>query len=288
MKYTGDSLKEISFPIGGIGTGSIGLAGNGRLIDWEIFNRPDKGSISDYSHIAIRSLKSNGEIISKVLNGDIQKDLMGQYSKAKFTGYGYGPKSSTMCGFPHFEKCEFTGEFPIAKIKFQEKTFPGEVSLIAFNPLIPLDCKNSSIPSAFFEIEIINTTEEIMEYETAFSLRNPFNVSKNKAVYDEKYPMIKLIHDGVEKKQPEYGDLTLACDCNHVAMQSYWYRGGWQDGIAKFWNEFSSVVDIKERIYPDSGSHDICSIFGKVVIEPKEKKNIRYVLSWNIPNNYNY
>ena len=28
MKYTGDFAKEISFPLGGIGTGSIGLDGN--------------------------------------------------------------------------------------------------------------------------------------------------------------------------------------------------------------------------------------------------------------------
>ncbi|MFR8332484.1 MAG: hypothetical protein ACLU9S_09060 [Oscillospiraceae bacterium] len=30
---------EIVFPLGGIGTGSIGLGGNGRLTDWE-YRRP--------------------------------------------------------------------------------------------------------------------------------------------------------------------------------------------------------------------------------------------------------
>ncbi|MBQ3085435.1 MAG: hypothetical protein IJC46_08325, partial [Clostridia bacterium] len=54
MKYSGTALKEISFPLGGIGTGCIGLAGNGRLIDWEIFNRPNKGSDNGYSHIAVK------------------------------------------------------------------------------------------------------------------------------------------------------------------------------------------------------------------------------------------
>ena len=42
MIYEGRNTNEISFPIGGIGTGSIGLAGNGRLIDWEIQNKPIK------------------------------------------------------------------------------------------------------------------------------------------------------------------------------------------------------------------------------------------------------
>ena len=53
--YTGSKTNQISFPLGGIGTGCIGLAGNGRLIDWEIFNRPNKGSVNGFSHFAIKA-----------------------------------------------------------------------------------------------------------------------------------------------------------------------------------------------------------------------------------------
>ncbi len=35
MVYSGKNLKEISFPIGGIGSGSFGVAGNGRFVDWD-------------------------------------------------------------------------------------------------------------------------------------------------------------------------------------------------------------------------------------------------------------
>ena len=77
MKYTGEFTKEISFPLGGIGTGSIGLGGNGRLMDWEIFNRPSKGSINSYSHFAIKAIRDN-KPITYVLNGDFEKDFMGQ------------------------------------------------------------------------------------------------------------------------------------------------------------------------------------------------------------------
>ena len=44
MLYKGKTTKNISFPLGGIGTGCIGLTGSGELNDWEIFNRPNKCS----------------------------------------------------------------------------------------------------------------------------------------------------------------------------------------------------------------------------------------------------
>ena len=55
MKYPNGHNSAISFPLGGIGTGSIGLSGAGQLIDWEIMNRPDKGSHNGYSHLAVKA-----------------------------------------------------------------------------------------------------------------------------------------------------------------------------------------------------------------------------------------
>ena len=59
--YKGTKTNQISFPLGGIGSGCIGLAGNGRLIDWEIFNRPNKGSVNGFSHFAIRAERGSGD-----------------------------------------------------------------------------------------------------------------------------------------------------------------------------------------------------------------------------------
>ncbi len=52
-RRTGEHLKEIAFPLGGIGTGCVSLDGRGGLRDWEIFNRPNKGSQLDYTFPAL-------------------------------------------------------------------------------------------------------------------------------------------------------------------------------------------------------------------------------------------
>ena len=44
MYYDKNHRSAISFPLGGIGTGCIGLDGSGHLVDWEIENHPNKES----------------------------------------------------------------------------------------------------------------------------------------------------------------------------------------------------------------------------------------------------
>ena len=286
MKYTGTALKEISFPLGGIGTGCIGLAGNGRLIDWEIFNRPNKGSDNGYSHIAVKV----GDQI-RILQSDEQKDLMGQFkgerTREVHGGYGYGPHQKTMNGLPHFRDCVFEGTFPIAKLTFEEEGFPGRVTLTAFNPFIPLDAENSSIPAAFFEIAYTNTGKDAVSFETAFTLCNPFAMTQNKRNGNT----VTLYHAGKTAEDLDYGDISLTA-ADPKAVQTYWYRGRWQDGLTTYWNQFSSD-EMPDRLYEEAAEFkdhrgDHCTILQGDSIAPGETKAFRFVVSWNVPNNYNY
>lgn len=289
MKYTGNALNEISFPLGGIGTGSIGLAGNGRLIDWEIFNRPDKQSINGYTHIAVR-VRDGEKSYCRVLNGDLTKDLMGVYNKAGlsgFTGYGIGPNNKMMCGFPHFRDCEFDGEFPIAKLTFTDPEFPGKVILTAFNPLIPLCADDSSIPAAFFEVEYENTGDHEVEFGSVFSLGNPFASGKNILSTHGDITTVSLVNAEADKDAAEYGELAISCE-GADEIQPYWYRGQWQDAIVTFWNEFTSGEPLLHREYDEPTKRDSCSLGKNIKVKAGEKKTVRFVLSWYVPNCVNY
>ena len=279
MIYQGEKQRCISFPIGGIGTGSIGLAGNGRLMDWEIFNRPSKGSINGYSHFAVRAKMPDGRVIAKILNGDIRGDYMGQYEKKTFHGYGFGPACETMCGYPHFAECTFKGEFPIAELTFEDSDFPAVVKLRAFNPMIPHDADASSLPAAFFEVEFCNTSDETIEFCASFSVANPFSPGYNAAFSNG-----VTLYSTEDKESLSYGDLTVLSVGDGVAVQPYWYRGGWQDAPVMFWNEFSSGKPLKNRIYDTAGKKDACSVTNTVNVASGERQKARFLLTWNNPN----
>ena len=87
--YKGKNTNEISFPLGGIGSGCIGLAGNGRLIDWEIFNKPNKGSTNSFSHFAVKVESTDKVLDARVLNGDLHAPYTGKYSANHFNSYGF-------------------------------------------------------------------------------------------------------------------------------------------------------------------------------------------------------
>ena len=69
MRYEGAKTKNISFPIGGIGSGCIGLYGNGELADFEIFNRPNKNSGAGYTFFAVKAYSDTYSDV-RVLHGD--------------------------------------------------------------------------------------------------------------------------------------------------------------------------------------------------------------------------
>ena len=287
MIYKGNKTKCISFPLGGIGTGCVGLGGNGELIDWEIFNRPSKGTRNGYSHFAIKA-ESEGKTYAKVLHGDTNESYMGEKDSGWFCGVGFGPRTNSMAGFPHFKNVTFDGTFPIAHVSFEDEDFPCIVRLCAYNPFIPQDEDASGLPCAMFRWEIENTTDKEVEISLAFTVQNPCPVSVNREFSNGKIKGVFL--DNKEKVKDELGyyDLCVSTDWDDVIVQEAWYRGGWQDGVTTYWKNLCDCDKMPKRSYEIEGKNDHATVTAYAKIGAREKKEIPFVLSWNCPNNYNY
>src|SRR5271170_5752613 len=71
-------LKMISFPLGGVAAGSIGLGGRGQLCNWEIFNRPNKGSRPPYAFASIWAQTGGEKPVARVLESRLLPPYEGQ------------------------------------------------------------------------------------------------------------------------------------------------------------------------------------------------------------------
>ena len=294
--YQGAKTHQISFPLGGIGTGCIGLAGNGRLIDWEIFNRPNKGGINGFSHFAVRAEKEGEVLDARVLHGDLPTPYQGELNGPAFNAFGWGPRREYLTGLPHFSNVNFRGEFPLAELTFNDETFPGEVRLLAFNPFIPLNDQDSGIPAAFFEISLTNTTADPLTYTLAGILANPLPANNLNTI--ETAPWGHALHLSADSLEPDtvpYGNLTLATDAGlapdiNISWQQYWFRGTWFDNLEVYWNDLSTPGPFKNRIYePEQAQdHNEGLLAAHIPVAAGETRHVRFVISWSFPTCENY
>ena len=299
--YEGSKTKEISFPLGGIGTGCVGLSGNGILVDWEIYNRPNKGSVNGYTHFAVKA-EHNGRVLdARVIQGDLLPSYSGSLKGSGNNSFGSGPPRSFLAGLPHFKNSSFRGEFPIATLSLTDEAFPGRIAITAFNPLIPLNDKDSSIPGAFFEVDICNSFDAPLTYTICLSVKNPLILGTviNKFQQKGRVSLIQMTSNGPAIDAPEAGDLTVSTDAEDVSYQEYWhqetYKGGWSPDISRFWQDFTAPGKFTNRTYRDDflgeggyGKNSQCLLAAHVKVDPGSAGKARFLLTWNFPNCTNY
>lgn len=277
--FTGRQTDEISFPLGGIGTGSIGLAGNGRLIDWEIKNIPDKGSVNGYTHFAVKAEKNGKLKDARVICGDVYKNLSGQTGK----DFGYGLTNTSMEGFPHFRECVFTGEFPVADVSLDDPDSACSVKLTAFNPFIVQNEKDSSIPAAFFDITVTNKTSETLDFTMAGTLCNMYAGSTDKYFRSDGISGMLMTGKCEDRNSPDFGEMALCTDWNDVSYQEYWYRGDWFDNLEMYWRNFTRKPRFENRSYDAPGNGDHATIAAHFTLAAGESKTIKWNICWYNP-----
>ena len=278
MRYEKEKLKEISFPLGGIGSGSIGLAGNGSLVDWEIFNRPNKKSYNGLSHFALR-VKQNGKSLAKVLQGDCIRNMN--------HGGDFGA-SCSMAGFPHFQNAVFEGNFPVARLSLSEEGFPVVARLVAFNPFIPHNEDDSSLPAAMFEWELENVSKSDVECALGLSVCNPSDRSVNTAFSGATGKGILLCNREKSEDDVAYYDLCMLCDGEDSVAEECWFRGRWQDSHTVYWRNFADLERMPERGYAEAGKRDHATLVSYLNVSAGERRRVRFIMAWNAPNMYNY
>ncbi|MCA1572905.1 MAG: hypothetical protein LC798_21970 [Chloroflexi bacterium] len=286
----------LAFPLGGIGTGNVSLGARGDLRDWELFNRPGKGTRFPNTFFAIRARAGDRRAVTRVLEGPIPgpHDL----------SHGYHP--STAAGLPRLADSTFRGEYPFGVIDFTDATLPVRVRLEAFTPFIPLDPEDSGLPCAVLTYSVTNTVSDSVALTLVGSLVNPVGglaydgfgnlaaggLGRNRNdfrseesvrglfLYSEQYPAGSLA----------CGDMSLATTHHDVTVKRAWLRGTWYDDLQEFWDDLAADGQLQDLGYDDPsqmGKTDTGSLGLLDTLGPGECRAYRFLLTWSFPNRTN-
>ena len=279
--------SEVSFPLGGIGAGCIGLRSNGEFIDWEIFNAPDKGSRLGHTHLCVRALDEKGSPQAvRVLHGDAYPPYSGDLNGR----FGHGVSTDTMAGLPHFQNVSFEGQFPMAKLEFADTGFPGKVALKAWSVFIPGESEMSSLPVACLEVAFTNDTEREQTYSGVFCLCNHFIPphARNRLERDGKRTYLRMVSD-FPKSDFQYGELVVATDGAETSAQEYLFQGNWSDIWEVYWHDLWTYGKLPPRTYPNPHPSRLCAgvLESQVKVAPGATTSLRFLLAWHFPNRQN-
>jgi uncharacterized protein (DUF608 family) len=292
--FSADRATQVAMPLGGMGAGCICINGSGGLQDFSIRTRPETtalpaGFTSNSPEAAFATLYIKGATpVTKVIEGPFppfkifDQGLQGQ-----------GLRRSGSEGFPRFEKCNFRGEFPFAEVRFADQAIPLDVSLVAWNPFIPLDDKNSGIPCAILEYTLHNNSSRAVDYEFSYHLshlapgcRPDQAASANTTIAGKGAFLFNREAPNAEA----YGSATLSVIGAKPRIKAMWLRSpGWEfDSLSALWREVStgSFTTNEGSNTVDNAGRNGASILLDGHLAPGDSRTYPILITWHFPNCY--
>ena len=163
-----NKTAAIAFPVGGIGTGCISVSGRGALIDWEIYNQANKGFKPRWTFLSLKCKQHGQEAKFKILEGQLLPPFEGRDERQ-----GWGPSRERLSGLPRMKNCKFSGITPVAQVELDDPDIPLLVCLEFYNPVIPGDSENSSLPVVMVNIHLENISDKPVDASVIYNMMNP-------------------------------------------------------------------------------------------------------------------
>lgn len=277
--FTGRRLDRISCPLGGIGTGGIGLGGRGNLQDWQIFNRPETGNNPELTLPGLWVSVEGAPPYSVVL----ERRYLPPYDTGE-NGFSPGPAP----GLPRLSEAKFFSSFPISRIEFEDSDCPVKVALEAFSPFQPLDADASGLPCALLTYEIHNPGPSAAEVVVAWSLSNPVGSAakrRNEPRSASGISGLLMTDPTLASDDPVHGSFALAAlppTGITAEVLPQWTGDSVSAGARHFWfDDFAQTGNLGVSQNPVS---HVGSVSIRQRIPARAARSFRFLLAWHFPN----
>ncbi len=285
--FTGRQLAQIAFPLGGVATGSISLGGRGQLRDWEIFNRPDNGRSLSYAFPSI-FVDDGRQKTARVLEARLLPPFAGQD--------GLGARNAP--GLTRLAAARFIGEYPLARIEFEDPGLPVHIALEVFSPFIPHEEDESGLPVAILRYRVKNGGARPVSVSIAWSIENPVMPEQNAGRFDAtrsnefrtEGPLAGLFmsNPAMAEDDAMHGSFVLGllhAQDGEITHLAGWPKGKWWDAPLLFWDDFSADGRLGPEGTPEAEPHNAIGALclGRQIAAGAER-DYTFLLAWHFPN----
>ncbi len=228
--YSVDCPARSGIALGGIGAGSVELRKNGKFYNWSIFNNYPKET-GPFFHIPPGSEE---DPMSNLLFFTVRYQIEGQEPQMKLLQINDDLTEGAITGMAYYfpwmkavKHISYAGRFPFINMRFSDPEMPFDIELEAYNPFIPHDIKNSSLPLANFNFKISSKTNKKVEIMLMSSLRNNVGYDHPERYYvtrlakSSNYVAANMTVGGMDKTASSFGQQVLAS----VHPESTYYFG---------------------------------------------------------------
>ena len=276
--YKGAYLREVAFPIGGIGAGMFCLEGTGAISHLSVRNSPDMFNEPPvFAAISVKQIPNS----ARVLEGPVPA-----WKKFGHRDAGLGSPGATW-GLPRFREAEFLARFPFGEVTLRDKELPLDVHITGWSPFIPTDADNSSMPVGALEYSFRNVSTKTMDYVFSYNARNFMTLPDERQAANH----IKSIHggfvlsqDGTSEAPEKKGDFAIYTSDAGVVVDHCWFRGGWWDPFSMAWNNIEKGQ--VKAVAPVEKDAPGASLFVPFTLKPGEEKKIVLMMAWYVPDTH--
>ncbi len=307
--YDQDHLAKIAMGIGGIGTGSISIGGRGDLRYWEIMNRPGKDDPTSLNKNDLSSIPPVFCLYAKA--GDeapITKSLIGPLESYEYEHMIGTPVKDH--ALPRFRHASFDAAYPFGQVHLSDEKVPVDVTIKAFNPLIPCNADASGIPIAVLHFVLTNRTSATVSAAVCGLMDNIIGINGTKIKTDGTGELrsygardnknefrtegglsgIYMYSDSVNRADEAWGTIALSTESSNrisykTSVSAIDLNSG--TGILSFWDDFSDDGILVNTHYnqPDKPTAALASY---VKIPPGGSREISFYVTWCFPNRYGW